>query len=127
MYRLAAGMEETVVQEVTSAAPSDGQGPAAQSAAMPAGLLLRPDGIYLDGNTPSATLLATINQIFATPAFLRGLDYQALIDALYPLGPLPAGGRPALRLAAGIVPFDPQRRALYKTPKMGRGYAEYLF
>jgi hypothetical protein len=108
---------------------SDAEGPQAQGAALPTGLLRRPDGIYLDGTAPAATLLAAVNQVFSTPAFFQGLDYAVLMDALYPLRPAAnAGGlQPPLRFAADIVPFDPQRRGLYKAPKMGRGYAEYYF
>ena len=116
-----------MVQDVTPATQSATDEPQAQVAALPTGLLRRADGIYLDGTAPAATLVAAVNQVFGSPAFFSGLDYGVLMDALYPLRPSAGGVRPPLRFAADIVPFDPQRQALYKAPKMGHGYAEYYF
>jgi hypothetical protein len=118
---------------VTPASPSDADGLPAQGAALPAalpaGLLRRPDGIYFDGTAPAATLIAAVNQVFGSQSYFLGLDYPVLIDALYPLRPSAAAGglQPPVRFAADVVPFDPQRRGLYKAPKMGHGYAEYYF
>ncbi len=116
-----------MVPEVTSVTQLAADEPQAQSAALPAGLLRRADGIYLDGTAPAATLIAAINQVFGSLAFFSGLDYGVLMDALYPLRPSTGGVRPPLRFAADIVPFDAQRKSLYKAPKMGHGYAEYYF
>ncbi|MES2113914.1 MAG: flagellar assembly protein A, partial [Pseudomonadota bacterium] len=68
---------------------------------------------------------------FLSHCYFVGLDYAALMKALYDVGPaLPAplpGQPPVLRLAAAVAPFAPGRQALYKTVKLGHGYAEYFF
>jgi hypothetical protein len=116
-----------VVPEVTQAAPSA----AAPASALPAGLIQRADGVYADLTVPAPLRVAAVNQVFLSHCFFAGLDYGALMNALYDVGPAlapPAPGQaPLLRLAGGVAPFTPERQALYKTVKMGHGYAEYFF
>ena len=98
-----------------------------KSAPLPAGLILREDGIYLEGTASAATLLAAVDAVFASRFYFRGLDYRTLMDALFPLRPAAEGLRPPVRVADGVSRFDAERQPLYKKPKMGRGYAEYYF
>ena len=99
-----------------------------EKTALPAGLIWREDGVYLEGTASSVSLLGAVDAVFTSHFYFTGLDYSVLIDALFPLRPRATDGlRPPQRLAAGVVRFDPQREALYKKPKMGRGYAEYYF
>jgi len=99
-----------------------------EKTALPAGLIWRDDGVYLEGTASSVSLLGAVDAVFTAHFYFTGLDYPAMIDALFPLRPRATDGlRPPQRLAAGVSRFDPQREALYKKPKMGRGYAEYYF
>ncbi|MBA5689269.1 DUF342 domain-containing protein [Duganella sp. LX47W] len=94
-------------------------------------MIQRTDGVYVDLAVPAPLRVAAVNQLFLSHCLLTGLDYGALIKALYDVGPaLPPplpGQPPLLRVANGVAPFMPARQALYKTVKMGHGYAEYFF
>jgi hypothetical protein len=90
----------------------------------------RPDGIYADPAVLGTTVLAAIDSIYRSGSILRGIDYPVLIKALYDSGPaLPNGpdGRPLVRLARDIGPFDTQRRSLYRSVRIAGGVAEYCF
>jgi len=90
----------------------------------------RPDGIYADPAVLGTTVLAAVDSILRSGSILSGIDYPVLIKALYDSGPaLPAGpdGRPVVRIAADIVPFNAQRRSLYRSVKIAGGEAEYCF
>ena len=93
-------------------------------------ILRRPDGIYADPAVLGTTVLAAIDSILRSGSILSGLDYPVLIKALYDCGPaLPTGpdGLPLVRLANDILPFDEQRRALYRSVRIAGGQAEYCF
>ena len=90
----------------------------------------RPDGIYADPAVLGTTVLAAVDSILRSGSILSGIDYPVLIKALYDSGPaLPAGpdGRALVRLANDIVPFNAQRRGLYRSVKIADGEAEYCF
>jgi hypothetical protein len=90
------------------------------------GIVQRADGVYADAGASGATLAAALDAIFRGGGYLAGVDYPALVTALYGQdgdASAPAG----LRLADGIQPFDPQRRALYRAVKIGNGSAAYVF
>ena len=104
--------------------------PTEAPATLPAGLLPRADGLYIEAGGPAAVLMAAVNHVYASGAYLAGLDYAVLTKALYDVGPaLPPlpGGMPLLRLATGVLPFAAQRRALYKGTKLHREHIEYFF
>ena len=90
----------------------------------------RADGIYADPAVLGTTVLAAIDSIFRSGSVLCGVDYPVLIKALYDSGPaLPQGadGRPLVRLARDILPFDTERRSLYRSVRIADGQAEYCF
>ncbi|WP_373987972.1 flagellar assembly protein A [Duganella sp. BuS-21] len=71
-------------------------------------------------------LLAALTHVFQAGWYFVGLDYPALLKALYDVGP-EVGDVQALRLADAVRVFDANRLALYKAPKMSVSYAEYYF
>jgi hypothetical protein len=71
-------------------------------------------------------LTAAVTQLFESGCYLAGLDYAALMQALYGVGP-GLGELQALRLADAVRLFDGARLALYKNPKVSLSYAEYTF
>ncbi|WP_312550625.1 flagellar assembly protein A [Massilia sp.] len=90
----------------------------------------RPDGVYADPAVLGTTLLAAVDGILRAGRYFTGLDYPVLIKALFDSGPaLPVGpdGVARVRLADDIVPFNPQRRALYRSVRIMGGAAEYCF
>ena len=90
----------------------------------------RDDGVYADPDVLGTTLAAAVDHLFRSGRYLAGLDYAVLLKALYGHGPaLPHGpdGKPLVRLADAVLPFDPARRALYRAVKIGAGRAEYYF
>lgn len=102
----------------------------AAATALPNGVSLRQDGVYLDVSLPPSQLAAAISQIFATGACMAGIDYPVFIRALFQVGPpLPSGlpGDTHVRIASALQKIDPRRQALYRGLKMGRGLAEYVF
>ena len=110
-----------------------GQAPAARTVAG-AGLdhciVRRPDGVYADPGVLTTTFAAAIDSVFSQDNYFSGLDYAVLIKIIYNHGadlPRSASGELLIRFAADIVPFDPQRRQLYKAVKLSDGKAEYYF
>jgi uncharacterized protein (DUF342 family) len=90
----------------------------------------RPDGVYADPAVLGTTLLAAVDNILRAGEYFVGVDYPVLLKALFAYGPeLPRGpgAGPLVRIAAGIAPFDPRRRALYRAAKISGGMAEYYF
>ena len=97
---------------------------------LPAAIVKRDDGIYFDTAASAVSCLAAVGQLFLGGAYFAGLDYAVLTRVLYQCGPELApelAGQPLLRFADGIEPFNPVRRALYKTVKIIGGEAEYYF
>jgi len=90
----------------------------------------RHDGVYADPAVLGTTLVAAIDSIFRGGHYLSGIDYPVLLKALFDHGPaLPtaADGTVQARIAADMLPFDPARRELYRSVKIGDGRAEYYF
>ncbi|MYN42304.1 DUF342 domain-containing protein [Duganella sp. FT109W] len=71
-------------------------------------------------------LMAAVEHVFQSGGYFAGLDYPALMRALYGIGP-DVGEVQALRLADAVRVFDGARLALYKNPKISLSYAEYTF
>jgi hypothetical protein len=89
-------------------------------------LVKRADGIYIDLGMSKPALTAAVAHVFQSGWYFVGLDYAALIKALYGVGP-DLGDLQALRLASEVRVFDGGRLALYKSPKISLAYAEYTF
>lgn len=90
----------------------------------------RDDGIYADPEVLGTTLAAAVDGILRSNHYFLGLDYPVLIKALYGHGaelPRDAAGRVSVRIADDIVPFTPERQALYRSVKIANGQAEYYF
>lgn len=104
-----------MVQDVAASVPG-----------LPIGLSSRADGIYIDLGMSKPALLAAVTHVFQSGWYFVGLDYPALLKALYDVGP-DLGALQALRLAQEVRVFDGNRLALYKAPKMSVSYAEYYF
>lgn len=96
---------------------------------MPLGLVRRADGIYIDLGMSKPALTAALTHVYQSGWYLAGLDYAALMLALYGVGsnPFDPGDVQALRLADDARLFDGARLGLYKPPKMSVSYAEYYF
>ncbi|MYM36338.1 DUF342 domain-containing protein [Duganella sp. FT94W] len=89
-------------------------------------MVKRADGIYIDLGMTKSALMAAVTDVFQSGWYFTGLDYAALMLALYGVGRDP-GALQALRLADNARVFDSARQALYKPPKMSLSYAEYYF
>ncbi|MCD2518628.1 FapA family protein [Massilia sp. G4R7] len=104
--------------------------PAARDA-KPAHCIIREDdGVYADLGALGPALVAAVDAIFLKNQYLAGLDYRALVKALFGHGPeLPPHPRGAglVRLADDILPFPAARRPLYRAAKIADGEAEYYF
>jgi len=90
----------------------------------------RPDGVYADPAVLGTTVLAAVDSVLRSGRYFTGLNYPVLLKALFDAGPdLPLGadGRPQVRLADDILPFNVQRRALYRAVRIDGGEAEYVF
>lgn len=64
-------------------------------------------------------------RVFSSNAYFWELDYACFLQVLYE--PDTLSPRTPLRLATDIVAFPAERRALYKSVKIGDGKAEYFF
>ncbi|WP_426113717.1 flagellar assembly protein A [Massilia sp. PWRC2] len=83
------------------------------------------DGIYADWAALGQSCMAAYEYLMRGNFYLTGIDYGALLEALYELGTDGAAG--PLRLASGIDSFEAARRALYGQVRLTDGAAEYLF
>ncbi|MDD5300604.1 MAG: FapA family protein [Gallionella sp.] len=93
----------------------------------------RPEGVFI--NLPN--LYSTggfdifVNRMFTGESRFSGLDYDAFLKLLYDESWLAAMQSKCveIKIAAGIVRFSPQRRALYRPAKILEGgkRAEYVF
>ncbi|MES2150846.1 MAG: flagellar assembly protein A [Pseudomonadota bacterium] len=93
-------------------------------------IIKRADGVFVDPGVMGPVFQNAVNNLFSSNAFFRGLNYPVFIKAMFGTGPdLPRapGGEVLIRFAADIVPFDSDRRALYKAVKINHGVAEYFF
>lgn len=115
-----------MVQDVASAALAADREPEAPGPGLPIGLGKQADGIYIDLSMSKPSLVAAVTHVFQSGWYFTGLDYPALINALYGVGP-DLGALQALRLADDVRLFDGNRLALYKAPKVSLSYAEYYF
>jgi hypothetical protein len=96
----------------------------------------RADGVYADP-AQGIALATAVDGIFRAGNLLAGLDYAIFLRALFGYGaasgPVAAAAADAggvdgmLRIAAAIEPFDPARRALYRSVRITSGRAEYHF
>jgi hypothetical protein len=119
-----------VSTDFAAAPPAQAQGARFSATGPEHCIAKRDDGVYADPAVLGTTLVAAIDSIFRGGHYLAGIDYPVLIKALFGHGPeLPrtAGGETQARIAADIRPFDPARRALYRSVKIGAGRAEYYF
>lgn len=115
-----------MVQDVASAALAADREPEAPGPGLPIGLGKQADGIYIDLSMSKPSLVAAVTHVFQSGWYFTGLDYPALINALYGVGP-DLGALQALRVADDVRLFDGNRLALYKAPKVSLSYAEYYF
>jgi hypothetical protein len=100
----------------------------AQGAGAPAHCITkRHDGVFADPAVLGTTLVAAVDSIFRGGQYLAGVDYPALIKVLFGHGPELPSTPGGVRIAADILPFDPARRELYRSVKIGDGRAEYYF
>jgi uncharacterized protein len=119
-----------VSTDFAAAAPAQAQATRFAAAGPEHCIAKRHDGVYADPAVLGTTLVAAIDSIFRGGHYLAGVDYPVLLKALFDHGPaLPAAADGAVRarIAADILPFDPARRELYRSVKIGGGRAEYYF
>lgn len=108
---------------------------------LPGFVLRREDGLHVDlaAMDSPELFLRFVERVFVSATRFAGLDYEAFLKLLFEytttdiaalLDRCAAAGRaPTLRLAADIVPFPPERQALYRGVKLleGGAAAEYFF
>ena len=101
----------------------------ASAGGWPPGLLLRKDGVFLDVALAPELLRSGIDRVYQAGWLLAGLDYPLLLLTLFHA---PAPRRTmkhdaALRIAARVAPFAPERRALYEHIAVQGEQAEFYF
>ena len=115
---------------IQTAAPQPHAEPTRVSAVDSSHCLVRDDdGVHADPDAAGPALLAAIDALYQAGNLLVGVDYPALLRALYGIGKgasAPGAAR-TWRLARDVQPFDPARRALYRAVKIADGQAEYYF
>jgi len=93
-------------------------------------IVRRPDGVFADPAVLGTTVVAAVDSVLRSGRYFTGLNYPVLLKALFDAGPdLPLGpdGVPMVRLADDIVPFNLQRRSLYRAVRIAGAEAEYVF
>ena len=100
---------------------------------LPAYVLLRPEGIFINLSPPPAQdiLQLFVDRLFANETRFAGLDYARFIRLLYgsDSAASPSSIATEVRIASGIVRFPPERMELYKGVKImdSGARAEYMF
>ncbi len=100
---------------------------------LPAYVLLRPQGVFINLSPPPAQdiLQLFVDRLFSNEARFAGLDYARFMQLLYGSGSVAnlGDGANELRIASSIVRFPPQRMELYKGVKISDhgDRAEYMF
>lgn len=106
---------------------------------LPSFILIQDDALLVDISAlDSPELLRRfVDRVFATDACFEGLDYATFLKLLFEAQPHDInalledydrrGTTPWLRLANNIVPFAPQRQALYRGLSLKNGRADYFF
>lgn len=113
--------------------PSLGSKPDEPGLILPAYVLLRPEGVFIDLAPPPPareTLQLFVDRIFSSETRFAGLDYAKFLQMLYGADPITfPDGKNELRIADKIVRFPPERAALYKSVKVIKNgeQAEYMF
>ncbi len=98
----------------------------------------RDDGLYVDVSMVESAenFQQFVERVFSSDALFADLDYRLFLKLLYePDAPelqasIDIGKKQyAVRLARDIAPFKPERREIYRDPKVdkGGGLAEYFF
>lgn len=101
----------------------------ASAGGWPPGLLLRKDGVCLDLALQPEALRAGMDRLFGAGWLLSGLDYPLFLLTLFH-APAPRASPKhdaALRIAARVAPFPPERRALYRGIAVQGDVAEFYF
>lgn len=105
---------------------------------LPRFIIRRADGLYTDVSMPEARtdFAQFVERVFAAGALFSGLDYPLFLKLVYEPDAADLQARAGsgdggheLRFARDIVPFAPERRALYHQVKVSQdgSAAEYLF
>ncbi len=115
-----------------SSAPSDNDKPNTSELILPAYVVVRPNGVFINLSPPPAQdiLLLFVDRLFSNESRFAGLDYTHFIRLLYGNASEPFGrGATEVRIAGDIVHFPSERMELYKGVKiLGNGErAEYMF
>jgi hypothetical protein len=90
----------------------------------------RRDGVHADPSVLGTTFIAAFDHMVKENTYFTDLDYPLLMKALYGDGqdlPRAASGEIKVRFASDFVPFDPERRALYRAAQIEGGAADYYF
>lgn len=122
----------TGIRQKMTITPSSRDEAKTERPALPAYVLVRPEGVFIKLSPPPAQdiLRLFIERLFADGVYFKGLDYACLQRLLY--------GNPAAtehgntketRLASDILRIPPQRRDLYRAVKIidDGERAEYMF
>ena len=118
---------------MTSGTPSDNVKLNTSGLVLPAYVLLRPDGVFINLSPPPAQdiLQLFIDRLFSNETRFIGLDYARFSQLLYGSEPITSlgGGAKEVRIASGIMHFPPERMELYKgvNIKDNGERAEYMF
>lgn len=87
----------------------------------------RAEGLFVDpAGAVDGQFVRFVERAFGVGAYFSGLDYPVFVHLLFDAAQSPKGSRP-MRLAADLLPFPPERRALYKSVKVNGDVAEYMF
>jgi hypothetical protein len=100
---------------------------------LPAYVLLRPEGVFINLSPPPAQdiLQMFVDRLFSNEARFENLDYTCFLRLLYGIdSPVSTSNRATvIKLASSIVRFPPERMALYRSAKImhNGARAEYMF
>lgn len=116
-----------------SSAPSDKDNLNTSGLVLPAYVLLRPEGVFINLSPPPSQeiLQLFIDRLFSTENRFVGLDYARFLRLIYggDSAASGSGGATEVRIASGIMHFPQQRMELYKGVKImtHEDRAEYMF
>ena len=104
----------------------------APNVTLPSCFIIRDDGVFVDASNIEHinNIAAAVNSVFSAGLLFHELNYENLIKLMYDFE---TAIKPSLnastliRIASSVLPFSPERHALYRAVKIDNGQAEYYF
>jgi len=121
-------MESPVSSQSAVAPPAPGAAGPRPDGVAHGSIVERAGAVLANPLAGAVVLLADVDRLIQSGRYFQGLDYAALQQLLFGIGPAPLLEPDGLvRFASAIATFDTARRGIYRDPRIHDGQADYTF